>query len=156
MSPNQRDHDLLSLGPLDEYVLAERVEEEASEAAADYTVAPPTGPSKDEIEGLLVDPALIEQARHGFPIEPPRSQSFQFSMLELLTIVTFAAVGLAGARWLPSGTFAGLAGAFAVLSFVILKVVKPEDSIVRLAWLALTTMYVLAAVATLILSWGEY
>jgi hypothetical protein len=88
--------------------------------------------------------------------EPPSAASereeTQFSLTELLLVVTFGAIGLAGAQWLPPGWFAGGAGILALVTILLLTIAAPESRALRLAWWSLTALYVLAALASVVLT----
>ena len=117
----------------------------------DYALAPPTGKSREEMYASLLEPNkyLLEAT------DPPKPSSkesqkpfrFQFSVAHMLIIMSFAAVGLAGARWMP----------WRILVFVVFLVVLAglwaaaqadlDDRFTRLILLGMITIVVAAMVA---------
>jgi len=83
------------------------------EEDVEYTLQPETGMSRDEMEAQFVDPALLEMANSSIPpdaTDARRPFKPQFTLQHIFWMMTFAAVGLAAARLLPSGVFTFIAG----------------------------------------------
>ena len=96
---------------------------EADGEDEDYQLAPPEGKSSDEILVSLLDPELLERAKNPPPLaetQPRGPIKLQFTLWQLLAILTFASVGLAGARVLPSGVFSFLVGFVVIALFLCL------------------------------------
>jgi hypothetical protein len=77
----------------------------------------------------------------------------QFSVLDLLILFTFTAIGLAAVRWLPPGYFAGTAGFLAFAALVTAGVWRSKSSVVRVLIWSVVTVYFAAALGATVLQW---
>jgi hypothetical protein len=80
--------------------------------------------------------------------EPP----LQFTLAQLLWVMTFVAVGLSLLRCFPvdqSKLIAAAAGVTLLLSIIILEVAKPQDRRVYLVWWIGAGIYVLSSVTAM-------
>jgi len=115
------------------------------EPGPDLSVSAPEGKSAAEIQAEFRPPPAPDE-------EEPEPQ-FQFTLLDLGLLTTFAAIGLAGARWLPGGYFATLAGVLAVITAVVGLIYQPGNRTARLLVWGMATIYVFAAIAAAVNNW---
>jgi hypothetical protein len=113
-------------------------------ADANFTVLPPEGISPAERRALTADlvPVTVEE-------EPERPLT-QFSLLELMWLMTFFAAGFSVFYYFPLAESAGVLGLLALLGQGLLMRFPPENRHVRLGAYALLMMYVVAVGASLI------
>lgn len=118
----------------------------------EYTLAPPHAKSPDEVLVSMLDPDLVERAKNPPPLKESRNKDrikLQFSLRQMLAIVTFASVGLAGTQILPWGVFAFLVGVFVLVLLFALSQFDIEDPVSRWVFVGVVTVYVTAALATM-------
>ncbi len=113
--------------------------------SVNFEVGPIDGKSQAEISHDVEPPRLDDEAY----FDPDTDQPLRFSVLDLLTICSFAAVGLSAARWLPQGLFVGLVGVAAFAAVVIATIVKPSSRYTRLLLWGGITIYFGAALGTI-------
>jgi hypothetical protein len=116
--------------------------DEADAIDDNVALAPPEGKSQaellEELEGRKYELAdEVEPA----PLRP------QFSLAELLVLMTIAAVGLAGARALPAAPLACLVGIMGFAAMWLIGQWQIRNRWVHLAVWGLLLIYVIAAVA---------
>lgn len=89
---------------------------------------------------------------------PKERAKFQFSLKELLLLVTAAALLLSVIQSLPESLageyLAGLAGLAALLSMGALAATKPDRAIVHLAWWLMMVVYLICCAAVIVLRDG--
>ena len=114
----------------------------------EYQLAPPVGKSREEIMLSEVRPELLRLATALPPPPKPKSQiQIQFSLRQLLALTTFASIGLATARWMPSKFFIFFGG------MIILGLIgwswkqNANEPIARLTLWGSVTVYFAAIVA---------
>ena len=97
--------------------------------------------AREQIERArqLIEQASVEQA----------ATRFRFSVGELFGLTTLAAIGLAGAKWLPPGVFAGIAGLAAMCSLIIFASHLKSRGI-QIVQCGLLIIYSFATVSTLL------
>ena len=112
-------------------------------------LAPADGKSRHELESEQLDPAVLELAKAA--LQPEGGARLQFTLGQLMILMVFAGLGLAGARLLPRGTFAGIAGLLALTGLVISQLMTTRHRLFDFAWFSLIVMYLLAAMSSVIL-----
>jgi hypothetical protein len=109
----------------------------------------PLGPvepqrAKHDSSSELVDiDELLESAR-------PEQPSFQFSMAELFLLVALVSFVLGLLNCIPPQYAAGLAGLGALVSMVVIAVLKPTRPIIYLAWWVVLGIYLLSCLRGLL------
>ncbi len=109
----------------------------------DLCLLPPEGKSKDEIAAALNELAKLPLADQDRALAARKP--FHFSLLELMTVITLACMGLAGATWMPLAVFAGLAGVVSLSAIVYVLFHPSQTRLEILAWCVLGATYVLSA-----------
>ena len=79
----------------------------------------------------------------------------QFSLRDLLVLLTFAAIGLAIVRWLPAEYFAGASGFVAFIALLVARVWNPKSFVVRALIWAVVTTYFFAALGAAVMQWRK-
>jgi hypothetical protein len=115
----------------------------------DTPLAPTEGKSSAELLHELEDRSGEVLVPLPAVEEPPRAQ---FRLSELMILMTLAAVGLAGARALPAGMFAFVAGALAFASLWLVAQWEIRHRWALLAVWGLATVYLFAAAMAIIRS----
>ena len=125
------------------YVLAKSTEEDEK-----LDVAPADGKSLAQINlEPLPDPEEIDDTAGGENSE----RHLQFSLRDLLVLLTFAAIGLAIVRWVPAGYFAGASGLIAFVALLVARVWNPKSFVVRALIWAVVTVYFFAALGAAVM-----
>ena len=83
------------------------------------------------------------------PESPPEGR-FQFSLAELLLLVSAVGMILGLLRGFPRPWAAFLAGVGTLLSLAVLSVLKPDRAIVHLGWWAMLLVYLLTCIAAVL------
>ena len=125
---------------------------EGGDEGEEYTLAPPHAKSPDEILVSMLDPELVKRAKNPPPLQESASKGrmkLQFSLRQMLIIITFASVGLAGAKILPQGVFVFLVGCLVVVLLFALSQLDIEEPVFRWVFVGIVTVYVTAALATM-------
>jgi len=120
----------------EEFVLAESADDEAPPK-----VEPAPSKSRAELEAD-VDPAHLA---HLLPDEPPaeeRRYGVQFTLAELMIVVTIGATGLALAPWLQHRAIVFGTGLATLAALMLLDYLLPQTRFTRWAWIVLVTLYV--------------
>lgn len=81
--------------------------------------------------------------------EPAESPNLQFTLAQLLWVMTLVGIGLSLLRCFPVGyshAIAAVAGIALLLTLAILEIAKPEDRRVYLAWWIGVGIYVISCV----------
>ena len=129
----------------DDLLPSNRQEEQNDE---EYTIAPPAGKSREEIYVSLTKRDFsLESLSPPAPEGQPPTLRFQFTVVHLLAIMTFASVGLAGARWLPWNILTFFIFSVLLLGLFALFQSDLEDGFTRLVLLGILTIVVAAMVA---------
>lgn len=120
-------------------------DEEASEEEIDYTsLAPPQGLSVVQRRIICMDPIpLSEEEETGPPLT-------QFTLREVLVLMTFLSIGLAIMYYLPARQVAGVLGLLALIGQGLLMRYPPMHRHANLAAWTLLAMYVIAAATAFI------
>ena len=74
----------------------------------------------------------------------------QFSLISVMAMIFFVALGLAGRNWMPASVFAGLLGLLTLLALLWVIVRPPESLAVRLIWWGIILAYVTAILSSFI------
>ena len=125
---------------------------EGDDEGEEYTLAPPHAKSPDEILVSMLDPELVKRAKNPSPLQESTTKDrmkLQFSLRQMMIIITFAAMGLAGAKILPNGVFVFLVGCLVMVLLFALSQLDIEDSVSRWVFLGVVTVCVAAALATM-------
>lgn len=116
------------------------------DVAADpnFNILPPEGISPAERRALTADlvPVTVE--------EEPERPITQFSLLELMWLMTFFAAGFSVFYYFPLAESAGVLGLLALIGQGLLMRFPPENRHVRLAAYGLLVMYMIAVLASMI------
>ena len=105
----------------------------------------------------------VPEVRFGSSGLPSKSRSeeparFQFSLKELLLLITAAALLLSVIQSLPESLapeyLAGLAGLAALLSMGVLAAMQPKRAIVHLVWWLMMVAYLVCCAAVIVLRDG--
>ena len=116
-----------------------------SDEDVEYTLEPPNGVSRDEMEARFVDPDLLKLATSSPPIDTndsPGRFRIKFSLQHIFWTMNFAAIGLAAALWLPSRTFTFLASVVVLGTLWHASRDNADDPIARLVLMGIVTAYV--------------
>jgi hypothetical protein len=106
------------------------------------------------IEPEIVDETPAERQRKPFlplPEAPdpiialPGAEESQFSLRDMMILVTFASVLFAGMAQLPKSVFAGAAGLTTLVMLGVFSLVPPRHPLMRYGWWLLFATYLLAA-----------
>jgi hypothetical protein len=137
------------LRPATSYVRADSTAE-----GEQFEVAPAEGKSLAQIN--LEQMPKPPDADDAEPIDEEKSERpLQFSLRELLVLLTFAAIGLAIVRWLPAGYFAGASGLVAFIALLVGQFWKPKSFVVRALIWAVVTVYFFAALGAAVIQWHK-
>ncbi len=115
---------------------------------------PEEGLSRAELIALHNDQPLPTEPDQAVLV--PGKPDLRFSLFELLLLVTFAAFGLGGGRWLSTALFAGVTGLMGLVLLVALAVAAPGSRLERLAWWCLTALYVMAVCSAIFHSGNRF
>ena len=115
-------------------------------------------PTDDEYPVLPPDPERLDHkpTREPFDLDElvaaqdKEAARFQFSLAELLMLVAVASIALGILGCFPPEHAAFLAGAGALVSMVVLAVLRPSRPIVYLGWWVVLGIYLLMCVAALV------
>ena len=121
--------------------------------SATERIAPPEGKSAAEVHAALEAGAerLLPSGRVRIPFVPlPPDPPLQFSLRDLLTVVTIVSVEFGGLHWLKPKESAGLAGLAALVWLICLTLLKLDSPLARLIWWALLIVYLMAAALTFV------
>ena len=120
------------------------------DAGADLKLAPPDG--KTAVEADVSQAHRLKAARQTLVTGRRKivRRPFQFTLLELLTLMTAVSVGLGTARFMPPGRFASLAIVVAVLSAGGGVVLGPEYRTARLICWSVAFTYAGMAVVSIV------
>jgi hypothetical protein len=130
-------------GPLfrDDFVLAATTDDDASEYEQ---LKPPEGLSPAQRRAITTEPVPLTVE------EEPERPLLQFSMTELLWLMTFVSAGFAIMHYLPPDHVAGVLGLLALVGQGLLMRFPPESRHIRLGASALLVMYACAAVVAFV------
>ncbi|HTN76378.1 MAG TPA: hypothetical protein VL096_14065 [Pirellulaceae bacterium] len=129
-------------GPLfqDEFMLASSVE---NDRTAELALAPPDGLSPVERRILTLPPVPLSEEVSDRPLS-------QFTLWELLILMTFLSVGCSIVYYLPINQVAGVLGLLALVGQGLLMRYPPDNRHIRLTGWLLLGMYVVAAVTAFV------
>ena len=113
----------------------------------EYPVLPPD-PERPDLKPV-VKPVDLEELLEE---EDKEAARFQFSLAELLMLVAGASIVLRILGCFPPEYAAALAGVGALLSMIVLAVLKPSRPIVYVGWWAIFGIYLLMCAIALVLS----
>ena len=123
---------------------------------------PETNASDDEYRVAPADPNVVTpDPMMLMPnIDPPADEEpegprrFQFSLRELILLVTGASVFLSIVRSLPGGSFAkafaGWAGLLVLVAMILMACLQPKRLIFRVGWWVLLGLYLAACAAAIL------
>ncbi len=111
----------------------------------EHPVVPPE-PERAEYRSLYgpVDP-------DEFPdIKPAEKEPFQFSLAELLLLTALASILLGILGCFPHQYAAGLAGLGALVSMLVLSILKPNRAIIHVGWWVVFGIYLVSCLRAMI------
>ena len=109
----------------------------------DLVVAPPAGPSREELARRFEPPPQLD------PPPPAPRKWPQYSVSDLMILMVGVAGGLAGGSWMPTDVFAGVLGLATLLGLLVVSWHPPESHLGKLIWATLVIAYVIAVLAAL-------
>ncbi len=116
-----------------------------ADTSADYRLLPPAAKTRDQLDAELAQDEVIRErlrAASGAPMNPPAAQ---FSLFELTALITYVAIGMSAAVWLPLKTLAFCAGLTALFVWLMMSVFPPDSRVVWMAWAGLISTFFAAA-----------
>ena len=111
---------------------------------------PPLGKTPAEIGASLTDPIKPEDLVDENSGEESDQQWLQFTLGDILILMTAVGVALAGPQLLPSGVFALVAGAGTALFLMLVRDRQISPARFRTIVIGLLTIYLVATVATIV------
>jgi hypothetical protein len=117
--------------------------DEGEEPDDAYLVLPP---DPEHIEGTHPVPSV--DINEIYTTAERESSRFQFSVAEMLLLVGVVALFLGILGCFPREYAAGLAGLGALVSMLVLILLKPTQPIIRLGWWIVLAIYALMALTT--------
>ena len=121
------------------------VPDEPKEANGTYPVARPDPEVIEPRRDLYsVDPKSIDDS------EPFDAERFQFSLAELLLLMALASLILGILGCFPRKYAAGLSGLGALVSMLVIAVLKPTRAIIYVAWWVILGIYLLTCIGEIL------
>jgi len=118
-------------------------EVQPDEGREGYPIEPPI-PRSEDCEPVV----YVDGDEDPFEPIPPARDRYQFSLFELLVVMTALSLLMSFLGLFPSGysleAFAGMAGSGVLLGLIVLSILKPDRAVVTAAWGVLLIFYVAA------------
>ena len=116
------------------------------------TLMPPLGKTAAEVGAELADPIRPEDLLDKQPEDEFSVESVQFSLRDMLILMTIAGVGLAALRWLSPAPMAVVAGAVTLVFLWATHDQRLRGTWLRLTGLGLLTIYLIATASAIVRS----
>lgn len=107
-------------------------------------IRPAEGPSREEISRQL------EPLGNYVPQPDERAQRLQFTIADVLVLMSAMSLGLAGGTWVPVQLFAAVMGLVMLCGLVIVHVYPPEAHWARLLWWSLGLAYTVSVLVAVL------
>ena len=117
-------------------------EEDSDGPPGDIPLAPPTGPSADQIRVQLESPDWEPKDDK----EEEERIEFKFTLKQLMLVMLVACISFSGLQFMSPAAYAGVAGMMALIGFVVLALGGPATPAVYVCWIAILGVYMIASI----------
>jgi hypothetical protein len=123
------------------------------DSGGDLQIHEPEGNSRDQMASDLLNHKLPlpDADRDEIQRVFQQRRRRQFSILEIMALVTLVALILSIVTWLPLNVFTGATGVATCIALILALTVWPKSRLVNVVWMTLLVLYLCAVIAALVM-----